>query len=174
VQEQGQRQDQHQVRPERAEPRQDAEEGADRQLRRRLIALDLREELANQLDKRQHPCLRARRVPEPRGLYLGWSPGSPLRCAAVSVTPSRAMNPGLAAVLLLASPARQAAPLKSFDDAMENQIREYRIPGAALAVAKDGRLVLARGYGLADVDAGSPVEAGSLFRIASISKPITA
>jgi N-acyl-D-amino-acid deacylase len=57
---------------------------------------------------------------------------------------------------------------------MELQLREYGIPGGALAVAKEGRLVLAKGYGLADVDAKVPVEAGSLFRIASISKPITA
>lgn len=48
------------------------------------------------------------------------------------------------------------------------------IPGGALAVARRGRLVLARGYGLADREAGEAVEPTSLFRIASVSKPITA
>ncbi len=48
------------------------------------------------------------------------------------------------------------------------------MPGAAIAIVRDGRLVLARGYGLANVENEEPVEPDSLFRIASISKPITA
>jgi N-acyl-D-amino-acid deacylase len=81
----------------------------------------------------------------------------------------------LSAFLLLAcSSGQEPSSLRSFDEAMEAQLRDYGIPGAALAVAKDGRLVHAKGYGLADVDAKTPVEAASLFRIASISKPITA
>ena len=40
-------------------------------------------------------------------------------------------------------------------------------------MARDGRLVLLRDYGLADVEAGDVVQATSLFRIASISKPFT-
>ena len=50
----------------------------------------------------------------------------------------------------------------------------WELPGGQVALAKDGRLVLNRGYGLADVDAGEPVQPTSLFRIASVSKPITA
>jgi N-acyl-D-amino-acid deacylase len=46
--------------------------------------------------------------------------------------------------------------------------------GAALAVAKDGRLVYARGFGYADPSVMTPVQPHALFRIASISKPITA
>lgn len=48
-----------------------------------------------------------------------------------------------------------------------------KIPGGALAVVKDRRLVYARGYGWADRDAKIPVKADSLFRIASITKPFT-
>ena len=48
------------------------------------------------------------------------------------------------------------------------------MPGAAVAVAREGRLVLAKGYGLANVENEEPVEPDSLFRIASISKPTTA
>ena len=68
-----------------------------------------------------------------------------------------------------------AAPeLKSLDDEITSLMRKWSIPGGAVAVAKDGRLVLAHGYGLADRDAGTPVQPDSLFRIASLSKPITA
>ena len=53
-------------------------------------------------------------------------------------------------------------------------MERWAIPGGAIAVVKDGRLVLARGYGYADVDAKEVVAPDALFRIASVSKPITA
>jgi N-acyl-D-amino-acid deacylase len=56
---------------------------------------------------------------------------------------------------------------------MEQFIAARGMPGGALAVVKDGRLVHARGYGWADKGRQQRVEAASLFRIASISKPIT-
>ncbi len=64
--------------------------------------------------------------------------------------------------------------LAPFDALMREFTGEHRIPGAALAVVKDGRLVLARGYGYADLEKNEVVEPRALFRIASISKPITA
>lgn len=67
-----------------------------------------------------------------------------------------------------------AQDLPSFDEAMEAQLKSYEIPGGALAVARGGRLVHAKGYGMADVEAKTPVAPDALFRIASISKPITA
>ncbi len=47
-------------------------------------------------------------------------------------------------------------------------------PGAAFAVGRGSKLLFARGYGIADPDQKTPVHADALFRIASISKPITA
>jgi CubicO group peptidase (beta-lactamase class C family) len=64
--------------------------------------------------------------------------------------------------------------LTSFDRLMTEFMSKHDIPGASLAVTKDGRLVYARGYGYADVEAKRKVQPQSLFRIASISKPITA
>ena len=64
--------------------------------------------------------------------------------------------------------------LAAFDRVLTDLMRKWAIPGGALAVVKDGRLVLARGYGYADVDAKEPVAPDALFRIASVSKPITA
>ncbi|MEU8472780.1 serine hydrolase [Streptomyces sp. NPDC029006] len=53
-------------------------------------------------------------------------------------------------------------------------MRDFAIPGLSLAVAKDGRLVYAAGFGLADKTTGTHVTPSSPFRIASVSKPITA
>ncbi len=64
--------------------------------------------------------------------------------------------------------------LASFDELMRSFVKENEIPGAALAVAKDGRLMYARGFGYADEVLKQPVQPDSLFRIASISKPLTA
>ena len=64
--------------------------------------------------------------------------------------------------------------LASFDRMMQDFLAEHRIVGASVAVTDQGRLVLARGYGYADVAAREPVQPTSLFRIASISKPVTA
>jgi N-acyl-D-amino-acid deacylase len=62
----------------------------------------------------------------------------------------------------------------AFDPEVEAFMAARKVPGGALAVVKDRRLVYARGYGWADRDAEIPAKPVSLFRIASISKPITA
>ena len=64
--------------------------------------------------------------------------------------------------------------MEVFDNHIPVLMEEFHITGDAIAVVKDGRLVLARGYGLADVERGEPVQPDSLFRIAGVSKPITA
>jgi N-acyl-D-amino-acid deacylase len=64
--------------------------------------------------------------------------------------------------------------LEPFDHLMASFIDEQKVPGAALAVARKGKLVYARGFGLADVERQLPVAPTDLFRIASVSKPFTA
>lgn len=53
-------------------------------------------------------------------------------------------------------------------------MRKWGVPGGAVAIARDGRIVYARGFGWADVQRRRPVQPESRFRIASISKPLTA
>lgn len=62
----------------------------------------------------------------------------------------------------------------SYDRMMSEFLKTHRVPGAAVAVTDQGRLVYARGFGYADIADREPVEPTSLFRIASLSKPITA
>mgnify|MGYP000939424070 CR=1 FL=1 len=64
--------------------------------------------------------------------------------------------------------------MERFDPAVLGLMARFSSPGAQLAVSFNGRLMLARGYGLADREAGTPVQPDSLFRIASTSKPLTA
>ena len=69
----------------------------------------------------------------------------------------------------------QAHPgLQPFDLMMTEFVRTHRVPGATLAVSRNSDVVYARGFGFADVESKRPVQPDSLFRIASVSKPITA
>jgi CubicO group peptidase (beta-lactamase class C family) len=62
----------------------------------------------------------------------------------------------------------------AFDREVEAFMAARAIPGGALAVVKESRLVYAKGYGWADSEKRIRVQPDSLFRIASVSKPITA
>jgi N-acyl-D-amino-acid deacylase len=62
----------------------------------------------------------------------------------------------------------------SYDRMMLALMAEHGVPGASLAVARDGKLLLARGYGWADIEKREPVQPESMFRIASLTKPLTA
>ncbi len=64
--------------------------------------------------------------------------------------------------------------LEPLDKLMTSFVEENKVPGASLAVTRNGRLVYARGFGYADVEQKEPVQPADLFRIASVSKPITA
>jgi N-acyl-D-amino-acid deacylase len=66
------------------------------------------------------------------------------------------------------------ASLASYDRFMQSLMQKWKIPGASVAVTKDGRLVFARGYGYANKETKQPVAPDALFRIASVSKPLTA
>lgn len=63
------------------------------------------------------------------------------------------------------------APL---DNLMRQFLADHHLPGATLAVARNGQLVYSRGFGWADLAAGQPMPADARMRIASVSKPITA
>ncbi|WP_425615475.1 serine hydrolase [Anatilimnocola sp. NA78] len=66
------------------------------------------------------------------------------------------------------------AEIASLDAFFPKFMEQHSVPGCSVAVTKNGRLVYSRGFGLADVTTREPVSPSSLFRIASISKPITA
>lgn len=65
------------------------------------------------------------------------------------------------------------ARMASLDALLIKFVTEYHVPGASLAVAREGRLVYARGCGYADVEQKLPVQPRFQFRIASLTKPLT-
>jgi CubicO group peptidase (beta-lactamase class C family) len=69
---------------------------------------------------------------------------------------------------------KEVSGLEPLDEALIAMMRRHGIPGAALAIAKDGKLVLAKGYGWSNLENGAHVKPDTLFGIASLSKPFTA
>lgn len=91
-----------------------------------------------------------------------------------AAVPTAPLAPAAAPAEQLPITGRADPRLAPLDDLMTGFLKEHHIPGGALAVSKDGRLIYARGFGYADVEAKEPVQPDSLFRIASVSKPLTA
>jgi len=60
------------------------------------------------------------------------------------------------------------------DRYIECEMRTRQIPGVALAIARNGRILTQRAYGLASIQNDAPVTPNTRFAIASITKPITA
>jgi len=97
----------------------------------------------------------------------------------------------LFAASLIAASARAQAPPDSLaafaDSLMSAQLAKYSIPGAVLAVVRDGRIAFVHGYGVRQVTTGGsssialspehhkPVDPDrTTFRVASVSKLVTA
>lgn len=53
-------------------------------------------------------------------------------------------------------------------------LQQWNLAGMTMAIVKDGKLVFAHGYGYSDVESKTQVNPGNIFRIASVSKLITA
>ncbi|MCG2840633.1 beta-lactamase family protein [Sandaracinobacter sp. RS1-74] len=83
---------------------------------------------------------------------------TPLACA--TVPPATAVSPA----------AAQAARA---DASMQDILDKGPFPGMAVAVARDGKLIYARGFGVADRQSNAPVLADTRFPIGSITKPLT-
>jgi N-acyl-D-amino-acid deacylase len=94
--------------------------------------------------------------------------------------PGAAPNPAMATLVQewpgqeLAITGEAGPGLEKLDQAVLAIMHRHGIPGASLSIAKEGRLVFARGYGWANLAAGEKVQPTTLFGLASVSKPLTA
>jgi len=74
-------------------------------------------------------------------------------------------------------PATKKAPeinLKGFPEYVEKAMKEFKVPGLAISIVKDGKVVFAQGFGFRDVKKGLKVTPQTLFAIGSSSKAFTA
>lgn len=126
---------------------------------------------------KQQPSRRFRRT---------WQAGLMVSCLTMQALGSAAQTPthfdrapaaDVATAALPATLARVPAPPlpAAFDvalfEAMARQVvANQRVPGLAMAIVHDGRVLSANGYGVTDTRAPMPVDGHTVFRLASLSK----
>src|SRR5213593_827490 len=66
-----------------------------------------------------------------------------------------------------------AGRLERIDRHFARYVDDGRLPGWLIAVSRGGRIVHLSTYGLRDVEAQAPVQVDTLFRVYSMTKPIT-
>ncbi|HLA11678.1 MAG TPA: serine hydrolase [Pyrinomonadaceae bacterium] len=71
--------------------------------------------------------------------------------------------------------AQQVSELgPGFDDYVNNAIKNWQVPGIAISIIKDDRIVFAKGYGVRELGKPTPVDERTMFAIGSSSKAFTA
>jgi len=73
---------------------------------------------------------------------------------------------------LIAQKRSQPNSIAQVDNSVIAYMRKYNVPGLSIAIAKDDKLIYAKAYGYADITTHEKVTDSSLFRLASVSKPI--
>jgi len=68
----------------------------------------------------------------------------------------------------------QDTPLQGFDDYVNKALADWRIPGLAIAIVKDDKVVFAKGYGVRRLGDPMPVNERTMFAIGSPTKAFTA
>jgi len=68
----------------------------------------------------------------------------------------------------------QASRIDSLDAFVKAQIAQRHVRGLSLAIIKDGKIAVARAYGVVDDVSKAPVTTSTLFQAGSISKPVAA
>jgi CubicO group peptidase (beta-lactamase class C family) len=81
---------------------------------------------------------------------------------------------GLALPVLGAAPVDAKATFKGFAEFMAKALADFKVPGVAVAVVKDGQVILAEGFGLRDIKNNLKVTPQTVFAIGSSSKAFTA
>ncbi len=90
--------------------------------------------------------------------------------AAGAQTAPAASPTSASAVTQAALPAQ----LQDFTAYVDNTLKTFKVPGVAVAIVKDGKVVMEQGFGVREIGKPTKVDANTLFAIASNTKAFTA
>ena len=77
-------------------------------------------------------------------------------------------------ITLLLAVFGNAQDIARIDEFVKTEMQKQQIPGVSLAVVKDGKTMLAKGYGYANVEHQIPVKPETIFQSGSVGKQFTA
>ncbi len=81
-----------------------------------------------------------------------------------------ASKPAYRAPVANTLPLAAGFDVQQFEAMAQELVANQRVPGLAMAIVQNGQVMSARGYGITDVRAAEPVDAHTVFRLASLSK----
>src|SRR5262245_60995453 len=84
-----------------------------------------------------------------------------------------AMAMAVAPLAAVSTVSLAAAPVEPIEEVLRSAIQRYEIPGVVAAATNRNRVLYQGAFGTADVTDGRPMREDALFRIASMTKPIT-
>lgn len=76
-------------------------------------------------------------------------------------------------ILLSTTSFSQEIPTQKVDELVNQTLKTFNVPGIAVGIIHDGKVVLAKGYGIANIETGEKVNSATNFGIASNSKAFT-
>lgn len=101
-------------------------------------------------------------------------PPTPHAARSLDARHDATMTPPAASVAAVAAVAgtrnTQSPDLDLLREAAQAMVQDGSVPGLAIAVVQDGKVLMRDGFGVTDVDAPRPVGAHTVFRMASLSK----
>jgi CubicO group peptidase (beta-lactamase class C family) len=104
--------------------------------------------------------------------------GGGRRCRLTTRMAGAMLLAGGAAVAYLGSTplafAQGVEPVPACETNLKRQLTKLDVPGLAVAIVKDGRIVCSGAAGMANIEENIPVTSDTLFMVASVSKTITA
>ena len=83
----------------------------------------------------------------------------------------------LLTLALIATPAFAQQPrtdYRAFEKVLSNELKETNTPGAAVAMVRGAQIIYAKGFGISNVETGTPVTPDMVFRVGSVTKMLTA
>lgn len=90
---------------------------------------------------------------------------------------SRTAQPNAADISNIESGLLLPIALKGQDNPhfkIADRMQEYRVPGASIAIVKNGQIAWSKAYGLADTETNLQIDTATLFQAGSVSKPVAA
>lgn len=87
---------------------------------------------------------------------------------------TRILLPGLFVLMLFQVLCAVTVLAIDVDEYVKQQMEARHIPGVSIAVVQDGKVVLARGYGMANVELAAPATEETVYELASVTKQFTA
>ena len=105
-------------------------------------------------------------------LGLTLAVGAPVQAQQAAATPPPIRIDDTMAPL--AKPVPDAAELAEFDAFVEGVRKQFEVPGIAVAIVQDGKIVMERGYGVRELGKPAKVDEHTMFAIASNTKAFTA